>query len=174
MLLYLCSLIEDESDRQQFTSIYHTHHSLMEQVALHILGQTNDAEDAVQNAFIQVIKHFEKIHQIPCEELRFWLISIVKNEAFMLLRKRHPTLPLEDWDGFTHAAKDINDYQGIVTLLQSLPPTYRGVLEMKLLLGYSDREIGQHLGISETAVSSRANRGRALFREILSKEGYTP
>ena len=46
------------------------------------------AEDAVQNAFMQVIRHFERIYQIPCEDLRSWLISIVKSEAYMILRKR--------------------------------------------------------------------------------------
>mgnify|MGYP002508268979 FL=1 len=46
------------------------------------------------------------------------------------------------------------------------------VLEMKVLLGYTDKEIAGHLGISETAVSTRASRGRQLLREILEKEGF--
>ena len=55
--------------------------------ALAILGHPQEAEDAVQNAFMQVIRHFEKIYEIPCEELPFWLISIVKNEALMICVK---------------------------------------------------------------------------------------
>ena len=45
---------------------------------------------------------------------------------------------------------------------------------MKLILGYSDREIAEHLGISETAVSTRASRGRGLLRELIKKEGMYP
>ena len=48
---------------------------------------------------------------------------------------------------------------------------FRSVLEMKMLMGYTDKEVAQRLGISETAVSSRASRGRALLRELMEKEG---
>ena len=56
-------------------------------------------------------------------------------------------------------------------LFRRLPETYRAVLEMKLLIGYTDKEIADHLGISETAVSSRASRGRAMLRKLVEKEG---
>lgn len=174
MLIYLCALIEDDADKQRFTTLYHRHHVTMEKVAVQILGNVTDAEDAVQNAFLQIIKHFEKISVIPCEELQFWCISIVKNEARMILRKQHPTLPLEDWDGFANTVGAVTDYSALVELFKQLPDSYRSVLEMKLLLGYSDREIGQHLGLSETAVSSRASRGRTLLRELVTKEGFRP
>ena len=54
-----------------------------------------------------------------------------------------------------------------------LPPTYRAVMEMKLLLGWSDGEIAAKLGLSKTAVSTRASRGRQLLREIVTKEGFS-
>lgn len=38
--------------------------------------------------------------------------------------------------------------------------------------GYTDKEIAKRVGISETAVSSRATRGRTLLREIVEKEGF--
>ena len=96
MLIYLLTLIDNEGDRQTFTAIYQEYHVQMEKVALRILSEHNDAEDAVQNAWIQVIKHFHKVSEIPCEELLFWLISITKNEALMILRKRRKTVPLEN------------------------------------------------------------------------------
>lgn len=63
-------------------------------------------------------------------------------------------------------------YTELVSLFAPLPETYRATLEMKCLLQYTDREIGRHLGISETAVSSRVNRERALLRQIIEKEGF--
>ena len=71
MLIYLLTLIDNEGDRQTFTAIYQEYHVQMEKVALRILSEHNDAEDAVQNAWIQVIKHFHKVSEIPCEELLF-------------------------------------------------------------------------------------------------------
>ena len=92
----------------------------------------------------------------------------------MILRRRGRTVPLEDWDGVEARVGEISDYGALVELFADLPESYRAVLEMKLLLGYTDREIAAHLGISETAVSTRASRGRALLRKILEREGVQP
>lgn len=90
----------------------------------------------------------------------------------MILRKNKKTVPLEDWPSFSKRAADVSDYAALVELFSELPDTYRQVLEMKVLLGYADEEISAHLGISKTAVSTRASRGRQLLKEILEKEGF--
>lgn len=174
MLIYLQSLADDEGDRRAFTQLFHQYHARMEAVARRILPQQKDAEDAVQNAFLQVIKHFQKFYQIPCEELPFWLICITKNEALMIRRKDRHTLPLEDWDDAAVTVEPQLEHGGLLELFSRLPEPYRAVLEMKLLLGYTDREIARHLGLTETAVSTRANRGRAMLRELAEKEGLHP
>ena len=66
----------------------------------------------------------------------------------------------------------MTEYAELVELFARFPDTYRSVLEMKYLLGYSDQEIAKHLGISETAVSTRASRGRALLRKLAEKVGF--
>ncbi len=172
MLAVFLAALETGRDRENFSRLYERYHTRMEAAAWRILKNPRDAEDAVQNAFVQVIRHFEKIDEIPCEEIGFWLISIVKNEARMILRKKSRTRPLEDWDGYVENAESTADYAALVALFARLPETYRAVLEMKYLLGCTDREIAQRLGISETAVSTRANRGRALLRRIVEKEGF--
>jgi len=174
MLSFFLAALETVEERRRFTEIYEWYHVQLENVAIHMLTEQKDAEDAVQNAFMQVIQHFEKISEIPCEELPFWLISIVKDEALMILRKKRRTVPLEDWDGIVNTVPDMTGYAEAVELFAQLPDTYKAVLEMKYLLGCSDKEISKHLGISETAVSTRASRGRALLRKIAEKEGVRP
>ena len=171
MLVVFLSMLDSESDRREFATLYERHHKEMELSALRFLSEQKDAEDAVQNAFLQVIKHFEKIPEIPCEELPFWLICIVKNEARMIQRKNRRTMSLEDWDSFTPIQAETGSYRELVEVFRKLPETYRAVMEMKLLLEYTDAEIGKHLGISGTAVSTRVSRGRRLLREIVEKEG---
>lgn len=172
MLAVLLTTLESDEDRHRFLEIYEQHHGRMERIAMRILANQADAEDAVQNAFMQVIRHFEKVSEIPCENLPFWIISIVKNEAIMILRRNKRTVPLEDWDGFAAEAENVTDYRELVSLFSKLPETYRAVLEMKLLLGYGDQEVARKLGISRAAVSTRASRGRALLRKILEGEGF--
>ena len=50
MLIYL-QLMESDEDKQRFTALYEAHHARVEQIALHILQDPHDAEDAVQNTF---------------------------------------------------------------------------------------------------------------------------
>ena len=162
MLAVLLAALESDTDRQKFIEIYEKYHVQMERTAMRILKEQSDVEDAVQNAFMQMIRHFEKIFEIPCEELPFWIISIVKNEARAILRKNRLTEDINDISGYTE----------LVDLFTRLPKTYRSVLELKMLHGYTDKEIAKRVGISETAVSSRATRGRTLLREIVEKEGF--
>ena len=172
MLAFLLSTLESNEDKEIFTKIYEQYRPLMERTATRILKEPSDIEDAVQNAFVQIICHFDKIYEIPREELPFWIISIVKNEARAILRKNSRTVSLEDWDRLTEDINDISGYTELVDLFTRLPKTYRSVLELKMLHGYTDKEIAKRVGISETAVSSRATRGRTLLREIVEKEGF--
>ena len=156
MLVLFLSILENDDERRRFTNIYEQYHEKMEQVAMRILQEQHDAEDAVQNSFVQ--------------------ISIVKNEAFMILRKRRQnnTVPLEDSNSFERISGDTAEYEEIVGIFRQLPETYRAVLEMKVFIGYSDKEVAAHLGISETAVSTRANRGRSLLKKMMEREGMYP
>lgn len=172
MISYLLAILENDEDKQKFIELYEEHHVRVEQTALRILKDPHAAEDAVQNTFLQVIRHFDKISEIPCKKLGFWLISIAKNEALMILRHKRREIPQEDWDTFSADVSDPTSYNELVQLFSQLPPTYRAALEMQLINGYSGKEIAQHLGISESAVNTRISRGRALLREIAVKEGF--
>lgn len=96
----------------------------------------------------------------------------MKNEALMILRRKQKELQQEDWDTFSADVSDPTSYNELVHLFSQLPPTYRSALEMRLINGYSGKEIAQHLGISESAVNTRISRGRTLLREIAVKEGF--
>ncbi|MEA5082743.1 MAG: hypothetical protein VB018_01165 [Lachnospiraceae bacterium] len=69
MLTFLLTFIEDDDDRQRFIKIYNKYYVEMEKVAFRILEEYKDAEDSIQNAWMQVIKNFQKVAAIPSEEL---------------------------------------------------------------------------------------------------------
>ena len=159
MLSFFLAMLETEKDRQRFAALYEQCNEQIEQKAKQLLKNQQDMEDAVQNTYIQIIQHFEKVYKISCDELAFWCISIVKNEAYMILRKKLKTVSFEDWDVVAEDTDLISGYEDIVNLFCQIPKTYRAALEMKLLLDYSGKEIAQHLGISESAVNTRISRG---------------
>lgn len=178
MLAMYLALLDGDADRQAFRALYEQHYSRLAAVARRYFpDDPKSAEDAVHNAFLQVIKHFDKINEIPRDKLPFWLVSIVKNESITLLRRQRRTVPLEDWDAFAQTAEEpgaVLGYGRVVELIRAMPETYRAALEMKLLEERTDREIARSLGISEGAVRGRICRGRALLRKKLLEEGYTP
>ena len=114
MLAFLLSTLESNEDKEIFTKIYVQYRPLMERTATRILKEPNDIEDAVQNAFVQIIRHFDKIYEIPREELPFWIISIVKNEALLIIRKSQKTVSLENWDGYVIESENVLDYTELV------------------------------------------------------------
>lgn len=172
-MFIMVSMIESDEDRRVFTKVYNRYNQTALFVAYKYFPHDSQAaEDAVQNAWVQVIKHFEKVYQIPCDKLVFWIISIVKNEALMLIRQDRKCDPIEDWDAITEDASHLLNYQELVSLFRRLPETYRATLEMKFLLHYTNQEIAQYLHMTESAVGTRVNRGRKLLKDILEKEGW--
>ena len=172
MLVYYLQMIDTPEEKIRFEQIYTKYRGMMYCIANRILRNDQDAEDAVHNAFIKMIKSFSKFQSTPLKDLAPQIAVIAKNEAISVLRKRKDEAPLEDWESFVVTSETITDYQNLVDSFSRLPQTYRAVLEMKLLLGYSDWEISAKLGISTTAVSSRFSRGRKLLRTIVEKEGF--
>ena len=99
-------------------------------------------------------------------------MALAKNEAISLRRKKRDEAPLEEGENLVMESETITDYHALVDSFTRLPQIYRAVMEMKLLLGYSDGEIAAKLGLTKTAVSSRINRGRKLLRNIVEQEGF--
>ena len=176
LLTFLLAALESDEDRALFTEIYEQNHDRMEQTALRILKDPHDAEYAVQNAFLQVIRNFDALLEIPCKKRIFWCISIVKNEALAILRKKKKTiLIIEELEENPAAGvEEAMSYKEVVRLFAQLPETYRSVLEMKMILGYSGKEIAKRMGLTENTVNVRITRGRAMLREIAGKEGIYP
>ena len=172
MLVYYLQMLDTPEEKMRFEQIYLKYRSLMYRVADSILRNRQDAEDAVHNAFLRIIKHFKKFQTTPVEDLAPQFVVIARNEAISLLRKRKGDAPLEDWDGLAASSESVSDYHALVDSFTRLPQTYRAAMEMKLLLGCSDGEIAAKLGLSKTAVSTRISRGRQLLRDIVEREGF--
>ena len=172
MLICYLQMLDTPEEKIRFEEIYLKYRGLMYHVANAILHNREDAEDAVHNAFLRIIKRFNRLRNTPAQDLAPLAAVIARNEAISLQRKRKGEIPLEDWDGLAETSETAADYHALVESFTRLPQTYRAVMEMKLLLGYSDGEIANKLGLSKTAVSTRIGRGRQLLRNIVEQEGF--
>lgn len=132
-------------------------------MALAILKNETDAEDAVSNA---ILKAYENIGQIRAfHKFKSWMLTITKNEALKIKKKR---LYLPGDEAVEALSKPVMaSYDELWDVLQNMKEEYRLVVVLFYYQGLSHRDIAEVLDISIGTVKSRLNRGRAELREAL-------
>lgn len=171
MLMYL-SMIETPDDKAKFERIYNRYRNLMYYVAYKVLGNHYDAEDAVHQAFVAIIRHLEKIGDIDCPETRSFIVLITERKAIDLIRTSHSekVIPLnEDLLGIEIPAP--GDH-GLADALAKLPAHYREVLLLRFDNGYSTKELAQMLGMTESGVRKLIGRAKNALGRMMEEESY--
>lgn len=146
-------------------------------VAFSVLRNPADAEDAVQEAFVRVLRHRETLGEV--RDQRVWLIRIVWN--IVLDRKRRAkTRPETDdvaelarvlpSDGLTaeQIASAAQHHAHVLACVEQLPAKERQVLLLSAFEELSSVEIAAVLGITESSVRSRLFRARNLMAGLLN------
>ena len=172
MLAICLAMLETEQDQRRFTRLFEAHEKKIYAVALHILGNPIQAEDAAQQTWLKLVQNWERISTLPWKETEGYAVTAAKNCALDILRseRRTATFP-EDWD--PPAREDgQEEYRYLISLIRSLPEHYRRVLELKCVEEQTNREIARRLGLNESTVASRVLRGRTMLKERLEEEGY--
>lgn len=150
--------------------------------AVGILGDMEEAEEAVQDAFLKVYVHIESYRR----EAKFstWLYRILYNICHTRLRLRRSFVDIsavEDrYDNRLLEASDETSLierleqkdivEAIIKAFDELPSRYRSVLHLHYIEDFTVEEIGRILRISESAVKVRLYRGRILIRNKLSMD----
>jgi RNA polymerase sigma factor (sigma-70 family) len=142
-------------------------------VAMRILNHPAEAEDVLQDAFLDA---FQKINDFRQNStFGAWLKQIVVNRAINQLR--HRKIDLVDIDGVgDFEDRESLDEEGLtleVNRVQRgillLPDGYRTVLSLYLLEGYDHEEIANILGVAESTTRTQYIRAKKKLLEILAK-----
>ena len=132
-------------------------------LALHQLGSYADADDAVQEVFLRLWR--QKAPFESEEHLRRWLLRVTVNWCRDQLRSPGRRRRV-DWDSLENQPAFETPEQGeLYEAVMSLPEKYRTVLDLFYYEELSVREIGEVLGLSQSAVTTRLSRARKLLRE---------
>lgn len=177
MLLYLM-LLETEEDKVLFQQIYDKLRHRMYRAAFFLLGSDNQAQDAVQESFLKVVKNISKISSLSEVQIPPYVVTIAEHTARDMLRKekRQATQPLdENWEpSAPGGAQSEGTYERLVKLVLEMPEQYREALYLFCVEEQSRKTIASHLGLSVKQVDNLLYRGRKLLRERVLEEGYTP
>src|SRR5438132_7864190 len=145
------------------TWAYQTHVTAIYQYIYSRVGNRPDAEDLTAQVFVKAINGMRSDVSVP--ELRSWLYRVAQTTLADHWREYYAEGAGELDDDVTQqpaARENPEAVQRVDSLLATLPESYRRVLELRFLRGYSVRETAQELNLSETNV--KVLQFRALNR----------
>lgn len=164
-----------EGDLTAYRQIYERYAKAMYNTALRITGNQADAEDILQEAFIDAYVQLRTFEQRST--FGAWLRQIVVYKSIGLLKKRRISFISLDDELDQPAEEEGYDEESLrfnVTVIKKamsqLPDGYRAVVSLYLVEGYDHEEISEILKISQSTVRSQYKRGKQKLLELLKKE----
>ena len=167
-------------DIQAFNQLVQAYQGLAFNVAFRILGNSDAAADATQDAFLSAFKALERFRG---GSFKAWILRIVTNACYdqLRLKQRRPTTSLDDMLSDQDHAIFMQDSgelpeehllreelgEAIQKGLGTLPPEQRVTVILSDIQGLEYKEIAQVTGASLGTVKSRLSRGRARLRDYL-------
>ena len=160
-MLLLISGLGDENTKLEFGQIYEKNYRTMYYVALKILKNKEEAEDAVHGAFVKLAEKYDTYRHLTSQEMKSGLQSDLEKVDYALHGEKDQ--PLEN----------VIQEEGEKELLEAmkiLPEKLRLVLELRYFHEYSNGEIAKILDISKKNVEIRLYRAKKKMKEVLQYE----
>ncbi len=156
-------------DRGAFDELARRHRRALTAAAVHLLGDLNGAEDAVQDALATAYERLETLRE-P-ERFRQWMHTIVHRACLRgqagKTRREVPINPLPDIAVYDHETPE-GDSE-VLKAINSLPQSYRDILAARYLSELTYEEMARHFGVAEGAVRVRVFRAKQRLRSALAK-----
>lgn len=157
-----------DGDPKMQEALYQKYSPKMYAVCLRYAGNSDDAQDLLQEGFIKVFRNLEKFrHEGSFEG---WMRRVFVNTSIEQYRKKVHMNSISETEerGIEDASVSVLDQlaeRDIIQLVQELSPGYRAVFNLYVIEGYSHKEIGELLSISEGTSKSQLARAKALLQK---------
>ncbi len=151
-----------EGRRVAFEVAYDRHHLAILSFCRHMLGDPQEAEDAVQHTFLAAYN--DLISSDKPIQLKAWLFAIARNRCYSVLRARreHPATDLADTatEGLAVQVQRRQDLRDLVVDMRRLPDEQRAALVLAELDALSHEQIGVALGVPREKVKALVFQAR--------------
>ena len=142
-------------------------------VCLRYTARSDEAQDVLQEGFIKVFGKMGTYRGAGSFE--GWMRRIFVNTAIERFRKKNHLQPITEQEEETIENNDLSVIEAlaekdIINLVQRLPPGYRTVFNLYVIEGYSHKEIGRMLGISEGTSKSQLSRAKTQLKTMLTTD----
>jgi RNA polymerase sigma-70 factor (ECF subfamily) len=170
----------EQEARAQLTGLVEEYSATLYRVAYSVTRNAADAEDVVQETFLRVLRHLNKLGEV--RDYRVWLVRIAWN---LVLDRKRRTKSRPQADDFEEVARILpaNDlsaerlaittqrYEHILHLIDTLPTREREVLLLSAVKELSTVEIALVLKTTESTIRSRLYRARHALAAMLEQGG---
>jgi RNA polymerase sigma-70 factor (ECF subfamily) len=167
----LVSAIRD-GDEQAMAQLYDRYSSLVYAIALRVLGETEAAEDILQEIFLRLWRN-PATFDSSRGSLPAWLAVITRNRAIDVLRKRHSKTDLEDVKvsvepDLASGVERSRILEKIRGALRSMSEPQRSALEMAFFEGLTHTEIAEKSGEPLGTIKTRIRTGLLVLRKAVN------
>jgi len=166
-------------DHPAFAELWTRHSNTAFKMACRIMGNRDDAEDVIQDAWMKAYVHLKAFDGRA--KFSTWLTRITINSALMTLRRKraHPETSMEIGETWRHCeitdqTEDVEEFyarheraERLRRAICRLQPTLRNVVEIHQLSDRSVKEVAELAGLSVAATKSRLLRARIVLRRAL-------
>ena len=161
-----------EEDRRMQEELYRRFSPRMFGVCLRYAGNAAEAEDILQEGFIKVYKKLGSYRREGSFE--GWIRRIFVNTAIEHFRRKTYQQPITEQHENTVEGKFLSVLddlaeKDIMKLIQELSPGYRTVFNLYVVEGYTHKEIGDLLNISEGTSKSQLSRAKVVLQDLVKK-----
>ena len=148
---------------------YALYEQKMYRAAFAILKDPDAAEDAVQDAFLKLMKSGRVFEDAASDDCKRYMIAVIRSAAISIyrIRKRESGVilfPVPEGIAESSGEQDSPDASGLEELLETLPAKYREVVQCLAAEHLSVREAASKLQISESCVRKRFERARKKLK----------
>lgn len=179
LLCVYLAMVDSDDEKEFVAYLYKNYKAYLFSVSLSILHNYSDAEDAIHETFVRVIKNLPKIKDADPDKTKSFITVIIRNLCYDIVRKNNHLSFENDYETderyFSDTVKEAEtrlDFETVIKNISKLSPTLKNISTLYFVLQYSVSEICEILGVSEDAVYSAVSRSRKILSEK-QQEGDT-
>ena len=171
-LLTLCR----QKNRKAQLELYRQHSRRLYYTCLRVVGNAEDAEEAMQDSFLKIFDHLDTYREGSCFEA--WSIRIAVRTAIDRVRQRKLLFESLNDNMMEEVSPNAEEQETewsysvekVKTSLENLPQGYRIVLSLHWFEGFDFEEISEILKVQPSSVRSQYVRGRKKLLELMKKQ----
>lgn len=171
------AIINDAEALRKLEALYKLYKKRMWYVANSVLDDSQEAEDAVHNAFIGIAKNISHIDEVDSNSTLAYVITAAKHSALNIAERQHHTNTYNFESFFnvadvktSHKREQYEEKSIIISVLKELPDTYRDILYLHYFNELSEKEIAELTGKNYATVRKQISRAKKMFAELFEKE----